>query len=182
VGLGHCGGIFLLVLATIGTLIAVGQWLVLRRQVPTRRTWIGLTVLGFTVSEVLYVLAWLYPFLPLHLGLIALGGALLGSFQCLTLRHHLPHARQWMLAQPAVYLLGAGTAAWVPFPTLPLAEELTDAQLAQLMGDYSGGVERFFVQLALTRGLVMAVASGLVMHRLVGAVAEVSPPPSTNQP
>jgi hypothetical protein len=153
-----------------GIAVGLAQWWVLGRCVPalTRRVWVVATILGAIVAWAMgMTLGTLAGDLigsgastaALLVG-AALGpvvGALLGGAQWLALRHHVPHAGWWVLANALAWTAGMA----VIFAATGIVQESTPVGVVAITWAVSG----------ILAGVVVAAIHGLVLVWLLRANA-----------
>lgn len=93
---------------SLGTVIGLAQWAVLRRRVQQTAAWIWATLLGFLVSgpAMVYLSGGFGPYIrPLYsLGMTAVMGVVLGMVQWFTIRKKVRQAALW---------IGISLVSWV---------------------------------------------------------------------
>jgi hypothetical protein len=148
--------------------VAVGQWLVLRRSLGVRGSWVPATVLGVAALHALgdsVAESGRVGLVSAELAAVALvGGATTGALQFLALRRRLDRAAWWIAASAAGWGIGV-TAGLAAVAALGLGSG-RDAHAV------AGG----------TAGVIVGASTGLVLARMARQTAEINKPQAQPHP
>jgi hypothetical protein len=161
----------LVMAATVeGAIVGLAQWWVLRPYLPdlSSRVWVQATILGaigaWVLGMTLGTLAGDFIGLGESTAALLFGaalgpvvGALLGGAQWLALRHHVPRAGWWVLANALAWTAGMA----VIFAATGIAQESTPVAVVAIAWAVSG----------VLAGVVVAAIHGLVLVWLLRANA-----------
>jgi len=152
--------------ATEGAALGYGQWLILRRTLPAiaARAWVLSTAVAAGIAYVLGLLpsalsdlgASFAAILPASVLAAFLLLVSIGFAQWLTLRHHVPRAAWWILAN---------ATAWVAGLTVPIAAVAFVPDGSPTFAYIAAGVVSGWIM-----GLVVAAITGVALVRLVRTV------------